>query len=124
MSPSPRLTPSPRSRGPVFDCDSGNRQQVGILRYHGAMRKRSGDGPDLHVDLLNDSTGPLQLGENASEFSGGLLGVLPEEQPRNGAAQTPQIALSARTTFDSGPKFTEDGNANADAMPQIGRAHV
>src|SRR5271155_674119 len=85
------------------------------------MRKRTSDGSDLHVDLLDDSTGPLQLGVNASEFRSRLFGVRPDEQPRKGPSQTLLVTIPGRTAFHSGPKFIEYRNANADTMPQSAR---
>ena len=83
------------------------------------MGKSPGDGSDLDVDLLDDSTGSLQFCVDAAEFGGRLLGLLPEEQPRHGTTQTPQVAFPARTAFHSGPKFSENGNADADTTPQL-----
>ncbi len=58
------------------------------------MGKGSGDRPDLHIDLLNDSTRPPQFREYAPIFRRGRAAVWADDQPGQGV---PQSLLSGLT---------------------------
>src|SRR5207244_9683034 len=73
----------------------------------------------LHVDLRNATPRPSQFGKDAAVLLGGLRTVGPNGETRKRVPQTLEIAVAAGAAFDPRPKFAEDGNANADAMPLV-----
>jgi hypothetical protein len=83
------------------------------------VRNGASDGPDLHVNLLDGSTSALQFDVDPAEFFGSFLGVLPEDEPFDGAQQASQIAFPARTPHDAGPQLAKYGNTNADAVTLV-----
>src|SRR5262249_12583012 len=66
-------------RRPILNRHSANLPKIVVFGHNDAMRKGSGDSADLHVDLLNYFTGPLQLGEDATKLCGRGLRIWPNK---------------------------------------------
>src|SRR5262249_43497774 len=75
------------------------------------------DGRHHDVDVLHGPPDSPQLGEHPAELRGRVVGVRPDDEPRQGPPQSLEIALARDAPFDPGPELTQDRGTDADAIP-------